>query len=85
MYKVDAEGKQIFKLSPKTFTELRLLERFDIQEWIAKSPEILGEDLLIVSKELEVPSRIRIELLAVDRVLFRAVMGFQLSIAPLRL
>ena len=67
MYKVDAEGKQIFKLSPKTFTELRLLERFDIQEWIAKSPEILGEDLLIVSKELELPSRIRIDLLAVDK------------------
>jgi len=67
MYKVDAEGKQIFKLTPKTFTELRLLERFDIQEWIAKSPEILGEDLLIISKELELPSRTRIDLLAIDK------------------
>lgn len=67
MYKVDAEGKQIFKLTPKTFAELRLLERFDIQEWIAKSPGILGEELLIISKELELPSRIRIDLLAVDK------------------
>ena len=67
MYKVDTEGKQIIKLTPKTFSELRLLERFDIQEWIAKSPEILGEDLLIIAKELELPSRIRIDLLAVDR------------------
>jgi len=67
MYKVDIEGKQMSKLSPKTFAELRLRERFDIQEWIAKSPEILGEDLLIISKELELPSRIRIDLLAVDK------------------
>ena len=67
MYKVDTEAKQISKLTPKTFAELRLLERFDIQEWIAKSPEILGEDLLIIAKELELPSRIRIDLLAVDR------------------
>jgi hypothetical protein len=67
MYKVDTAAKRIIKLHPKTFTELRLLERFDIQEWIANSPEILGEDLLIIAKELELPSRIRIDLLAIDR------------------
>ncbi len=67
MYKVDTDAKQIAKLLPKTFTELHLLERFDIQEWIAQSPEILGEDLLIIAKELELPSRIRIDLLAIDR------------------
>jgi hypothetical protein len=53
---------------PKTFTELHLLERFDIQEWIALSPEILGENLLVIAKELELPSRIRIDLLAIDRI-----------------
>lgn len=67
MYKVDAESKKISRLTSKTFTELGLLERFDIQEWIAGSPEILGEDLLIIAKEHELPSRIRIDLLAVDR------------------
>jgi hypothetical protein len=67
MYRVDAESKRISKLTSKTFTELGLLERFDIQEWIAGSPEILGEDLLIIAKEHELPSRIRIDLLAVDR------------------
>lgn len=67
MYRVDIEDKQISKLAPKTFIELGLLERFDIQEWIAGSPEILGEDLLVVAKEHELPSRIRIDLLAVDR------------------
>ncbi len=67
MYKVDTEGKRIFKLSPRTFAELRLRERFDIQEWLAKSPEILGEDLLIISKEFVLPSGIRLDLLAVDK------------------
>ncbi len=67
MYKVDAEAKQVSKLVPTSFADLHLLERFDIQEWIAKTPEILGEDLLVISKELELPSRIRIDLLAVDR------------------
>jgi len=67
VYRVDVKGKQISKLDPKTFLELGLLERFDMQEWIAASPEILGEDLLIVAKEHELPSRIRLDLLAVDR------------------
>jgi len=67
VYKVDTDAKQIARLLPKTFTELHLLERFDIQEWIAQSPEILGEDLLMIAKELELPSRIRIDLLAIDR------------------
>jgi hypothetical protein len=67
MYKVDIETKQISRLSPKQFSELGLKERFDIQEWIDKSPEILGEDLLIISKELILPSDIRLDLLAIDR------------------
>jgi hypothetical protein len=49
VYKVDTDAKQIARLLPKTFTELHLLERFDIQEWIAQSPEILGEDLLMIA------------------------------------
>lgn len=67
MYKIDAEHKRVSKLIPKTFTALGFLERFDIQEWIAGSPGILGEELLIIAKEHELPSRIRIDLLAVDK------------------
>lgn len=67
MYRVNVEEKKIAALSRKTFSELGLLERFDIQEWIAGSPEILGEDLLIIAKEHQLPSKIRIDLLAIDR------------------
>ena len=50
MYKLDSNEKRLVKLIPKKFSELGLKERFDIEEWIEKSPEILGEDLLIISK-----------------------------------
>ena len=67
MYKLDSEGKRLIKLTPKNFSELGLKERFDIQEWIEKSPDILGEELLIISKELPLPSGIRLDLLAIDK------------------
>lgn len=73
MYKVDFESKQIIPMSAVTFSALNLKERFDIQEWLAKTPEILGEGdntLLIIAKELPVNdwvSRgIRLDLLAID-------------------
>lgn len=67
MYRVDIDNKTLFRLSPTQFSTLNLMERFDIQEWIEKTPEILGEELLIISKELELPSRKRLDLLAVDK------------------
>lgn len=67
MYKVDVEGKMLTRLSEAKYSELKLRERFDIQEWIEKCPAILGEDLLIIAKELELPSRGRLDLLAIDR------------------
>ena len=51
----------LFKITPSTgvslamnevdFTDLGFQERRDIQEWIAANPGILGQELLIVSKE----------------------------------
>ena len=67
MYKVDLENKQLIKLPVTKFSTLELKERFDIQEWICSSPDILGEELLIVSKELRLPSGRRLDLLAVDK------------------
>ena len=67
MYKVDIENKELIKLSPTLFSVLNLKERFDIQEWIEKTPEILGEKLLIISKELTLPSGKRLDLLAIDK------------------
>lgn len=67
MYKVDIENKRLKELSKATFSSLGLKERFDIQEWIEKTPEILGEPLLIIAKEYELPTRSRLDLLAIDK------------------
>ena len=67
MYRVDIENKQLIRLSPTKFSDLHLMERFDIQEWVEKTPEILGEELLIISKELRLPSGKRLDLLAIDK------------------
>lgn len=67
MYKVDVKGKRVVALLAKRFDELGVKERFDIQEWIENSPDILGEELLIVGKEVPLPSGIRVDLLAVDK------------------
>ena len=67
MYKVDIENKKLIKIPVTSFGELNLKERFDIQEWIDATPEILGEELLIMGKELLLPSGRRLDLLAVDK------------------
>lgn len=67
MYKVDINTKSLIELDSVTFSNLGLKERFDIQEWIEKMPSILGEELLVIAKEYELPSRSRLDLLAIDK------------------
>ena len=67
MYRVDIKNKKLIEIPATTYSELNLRERFDTQEWIAGTPEILGEPLMIISKELILPSGRRLDLLAVDK------------------
>ena len=67
MYRVDLNEKRLIKLSNTTFSQQNIRERFDIQEWVEKTPDILGEDLLIIAKEYVLPSGKRLDLLAVDK------------------
>lgn len=57
------------KIEGTTFTELNIWERQHIQEWIRQAPEILGEQLLVVSIEFDrfVNSNDRLDILAIDR------------------
>ena len=50
------------------FADLGFQERRDIQEWVAKNPGILGDELLIIGKEFSGFDRTneRLDLLAVD-------------------
>lgn len=67
MYQVDISNKKMNKLKTPTFSELKLSERYDIQEWIDDNPDFLGENLLIIGKEVKLASGIRLDLLAIDK------------------
>lgn len=57
------------KINAGSFAGLNIWERTHIEEWIRSNPEILGEDLLVVSIEFDRfdKSADRLDLLAVDR------------------
>lgn len=67
MFRVDIINKTLIQLKPTNFSELGLKERFDIQEWIEKIPSILGEELLVIGKEVILASGKRLDLLCVNK------------------
>jgi hypothetical protein len=69
MYQIDKITNSITALCAKGFGELGFSERAHLQEWIAKCPECLGEELLILAKEFDGfdETRERLDLLALDK------------------
>ena len=69
LFRVDLESNEPKIVREVEFSELRLKERQNIQEWVADHPDILGEDLLIVGKEFSGfdKTKERLDLLAVDK------------------
>jgi len=69
MYIFDKKGNKLINAEPTTFKENNLKERQNIQEWIEKSPEVLGEPLLIIQKEFDGFDKTneRLDLLAIDK------------------
>jgi len=69
MYKIDELSNSIKPLEKKSFYSLGFHERGNFQEWMAKQPDVLGEDLLIIQKEFSGfdDTRERLDLLALDK------------------
>ncbi|MBK6345004.1 MAG: DUF4268 domain-containing protein [Bacteroidales bacterium] len=69
MYLIDKETNSISRIQEKSFSELGFSERKNLQEWIAKNPSCLGEDLLIIQKEFNGfnDTSERLDLLAIDK------------------
>lgn len=69
MYIVDTVSNSLVKVQPSTFHDLKFEERKHLQEWIAKEPESLGEELLIIQKEFDgfSDTKERLDLLALDK------------------
>lgn len=68
MFLIDTQKKKAKPLDRKSFSELKLTERYDLQEWIVDKPSILGEKLLIIQKEFDgfSDTNERLDLLALD-------------------
>ena len=70
MYRINVDVRDMTKIETVTLTNEELAERYDLQEWIDKHPECLGEELLIIQKEFSAwdnQSRKRLDLLALDK------------------
>ena len=69
LYSIEPETKTAKAVGEVDFAALGLRERQDIQEWVAAHPDILDDDLLIVTKEFsgfDLTSE-RADLVAVDK------------------
>ena len=68
LFRINPETQESDKIKEADFTDLGWKERKHIQEWVANNPEILGGDLLIISKEFTGFDKTneRPDLLAVD-------------------
>jgi len=69
MFRIDKGDNSIKPLRARSFSELGFKERQHLQEWIAKYPSCLGEDLLIIQKEFAgfSDTQERLDLLALDK------------------
>ena len=69
MYRINKSDNNITKLEQRLFSDLGFREREHLQEWIAKNPDVLGEELLIIQKEFQGfnDTRERLDLLALDK------------------
>lgn len=70
MYRINKLSNDIEKLDERLFKDLGFRERDHLQEWIAKNPEVLGEELLIIQKEFSGfnDTNERLDLLALDKL-----------------
>lgn len=69
IYVVNPEDRSTVVVTPTTFYDLNVKERQDLQEWLMNRPEVLGEDLLLITSEFDRFDRSdrRLDLLLLDR------------------
>ena len=77
MFRINSAEKKAQRVKEVEFSELGLTERYDIQEWVSATPEILQPELpeprqpglLMIAKEFSGFDKVRdrVDLLAVDR------------------
>ncbi len=66
MYKLNRGESKLRKLTETSLAEQDFLERKDLEAWMANNPDALGEDLLVLETEHPLPTKLRIDILALD-------------------
>ena len=68
LFRIDVANKTAAEVRQTTLAELGLRERYDLQEWVLHTPDVLGEPLLVVTSEFSNFDRTaeRLDVLAVD-------------------
>lgn len=68
MFLINKNGGYKEKIARKSFSNLQLLERQNLEEWVIEEPRILGEDLLVISSEFSDYKELseRLDVLALD-------------------
>lgn len=69
MYKIDSQQNRISPLQIRSFSELGFSERNHLQEWLVHTPNVFGEELLMIQKEFAGfdDTKERLDLLAIDK------------------
>ncbi len=69
IFTYDKTDKQIKSLPETDFKTQKILERQDIEKWVECNPELLGEDLFIITTEFDKFDKTneRLDLLALDK------------------
>jgi RecB family endonuclease NucS len=65
----DKAGKRPTRCKEKTFKGNNILKRRDLERWVEEHPDILGEELLVVTAKYDKfdKAREQLDLLAIDR------------------
>lgn len=68
IFLVDPETRQPLKVEPVSFSEIGIKERKDLEQWVANHPDLLGEDLLVITMEFDGFDKTdrRLDILALD-------------------
>lgn len=70
LFRIHTDKKILQGIKEIDFSDHNFLERYDIQEWVEATPDILGEKLLIIAKEKTYfdNTRERPDLIAIDKL-----------------
>ena len=69
LFKYNKKNRQLSHLEETDFASHKIMERQDIEKWVEDNPDILGEELLIITTEYDKfdKTKERLDLLALDK------------------